>query len=430
MIINFSLQNFGSVKDKQTLTFEADKSKHLNDYYIVNTNGFRLLKLALIYGANASGKTTILNGLEFLRDLVLEPEEKKTDELEFNPFLFDEQTPNQTSILSINFLQNGIRYDYEVEFTEQAIVSEKLDNYNPKKANVFTRKTDLKHQFSEIKFGSKIKQDKTFKKTLESNTLWNNTVLGGYLKTNIDFIELNETVDWFSNYLKPLVYTKTKLEGFVTSIIENKEIQKKDVISILKKADFHISDILIQEEDEELPEGFFDFVEKLEISNDRVNKLKEEGKITSVSIDFEHTVNGKKYSLPIDLESQGTRRYYGFAGLLALLIKNNNIIPIDELESSLHPDLYIQFILSFLVNSQDSQILATTHNREILDNKDLFRNDAIWFTNKSENCSTQLYSLADFDTSVVRDTTNVLNAYKSGKLKGKPNLGDYYIDLD
>lgn len=431
MIINFSLQNFGSVKDKQTLTFEADKSEHLNDYYIINVGGFRLLKLALIYGANASGKTTILKGLEFLRDLVLEPEEKKTDTLEFRPFLFDKETPNQTSILSIDFLQNGIRYDYEVEFTEKAIVSENLDNYNPKKANVFKRKTDLKNQFTEIKFGSKIKKDKTFIKTLESNTLWNNTVLGGFLKTNIDFIELNETIDWFKTYLKPLVYTRTELEGYVTSKIDNNEILKKDVINILKKADFHISDIYIQEEDKELPEGFIEFIERqLKASNDRVKKLKEEGKITSVNIDFEHTVNGNKYNLPIDLESQGTRRYYGFAGLLALLIKDNHIIPIDELEASLHPDLYIQFLLSFLVNSENSQILATTHNREILDNKDVFRNDAIWFTNKSDNCSTELYSLADFDTSVIRDTTNVLNAYKSGKLKGKPNLGDYYIDLD
>ena len=431
MIINFSLQNFGSVKDKQTLTFEADKSEHLNDYYIINVGGFRLLKLALIYGANASGKTTILKGLEFLRDLVLEPEEKKTDTLEFRPFLFDKETPNQTSILSIDFLQNGIRYDYEVEFTEKAIVSENLDNYNPKKANVFKRKTDLKNQFTEIKFGSKIKKDKTFIKTLESNTLWNNTVLGGFLKTNMDFIELNETIDWFKTYLKPLVYTRTELEGYVTSKIDNNEILKKDVINILKKADFHISDIYIQEEDKELPEGFIEFIERqLKASNDRVKKLKEEGKITSVNIDFEHTVNGNKYNLPIDLESQGTRRYYGFAGLLALLIKDNHIIPIDELEASLHPDLYIQFLLSFLVNSKNSQILATTHNREILDNKDVFRNDAIWFTNKSDNCSTELYSLADFDTSVIRDTTNVLNAYKSGKLKGKPNLGDYYIDLD
>lgn len=431
MIINFSLQNFGSVKDKQTLTFEADKSEHLNDYYVIKKSGFRLLKLALIYGANASGKTTILNGLEFLRDLVLEPEEKKTDELKFKPFLFDEETPNQTSKLSIDFLQKGIRYDYEIEFTEQAIVSEKLDNYAPKKANIYKRTTDLKNQFSEIKFGSKITKDKTFKKTLESNTLWNNTVLGGFLKTNIDFEELNEVLDWFGNYLKPLVYTKTNLEGFITSIIEDKEILKKDVINILKKADFHISDILIQEEEKEVPSEWIEFVEKqLKISNDKVSKLKENRKITSVNIDFEHTVNGTKYSLPIDLESQGTRRYYGFAGLLALLIKHNHLIPIDELEASLHPDLYIQFILSFLVNSEHSQILATTHNREILDNKDIFRNDAIWFTNKLENCSTQLYSLADFDTSVIRDTTNVLNAYKSGKLKGKPNLGDYYIDLD
>lgn len=206
---------------------------------------------------------------------------------------------------------------------------------------------------------------------------------------------------------------------------------QKDVINILKRADFHISDIHIQEEDKELSDGFIEFIEKqFKASNDKVKKLKEEGKLTSINIDFEHTVNGNKYNLPIDLESQGTRRYYGFAGLLALLIKDNHTIPIDELEASLHPDLYIQFLLSFLVNSKNSQILATTHNREILDNKDVFRNDAIWFTNKSENCSTELYSLADFDTSVVRNTTNILNAYKSGKLKGKPNLGDYYIDLD
>jgi AAA15 family ATPase/GTPase len=431
MIINFSLENFGSVKNKQTLTFEADKYEHLEDYYIINSGSFRLLKLALIYGANASGKTTILNGLEFLRDIVLEPEEKKTNELDFQPFLFDQETINSTSKLSINFIQNDVRYNYEVEFTKKAIVSEKLDNYNPNKANIFNRKTDLKNQFTEIKFGSKINKDKVFKRTLESNTLWNNTVLGGFLKTNIDFTELNEAIDWFNNYLKPLVYTRTELEGFVTSIIEDKEITKKDVISILKKADFHISDILIKEEEKEIPLDFIDFFGKqLKLTDDKVSKLKEKRKVTSVNIDFEHTVNGIKYNLPIDLESQGTRRYYGFSGLLALLIKHNHIIPIDELEASLHPDLYIQFILSFLVNSTNSQIIATTHNREILDNKDIFRNDAIWFTNKSKDCSTELYSLADFDTSVIRDTTNVLNAYKSGKLKGTPNLGDYYIELD
>jgi len=430
MIVNFSVQNFGSIKDKQTLSFEADKSTHLEDAYIVNFGGQRILKLALIYGANASGKTTILKALDFLRDIVLEPERKKTNELTFNPFLFDPKTPKQNSIISVEFFHNDIKYFYEVEFFKKAIVTEELYFHNPNKANVFKRKTNLLNQFTEISFGSKISKDKVFEKTLEANTLWNNTVLGGYLKTNIDLKELQEVVDWFKNYLSPLVYTRTELERFVTSRIDNNEISKSDVVTILKKADFNISDIIIKEEEKHIPDDFIEFLKKqVKASSDKIKELEEKGKLTSVNIEFEHTVNKTKYTLPLEFESQGTRRYYGFAGLLALLIKNSTVFPIDELEASLHPDLYLHFILSFLLNSKSSQIIATTHNREILDNKDIFRNDAIWFTDKQESCSTELYSLTDFDSSIVRNTTNILNAYKSGKLSGTPNLGDTFIDL-
>jgi AAA15 family ATPase/GTPase len=430
MILNFSIQNFGSIKDRQTLTFEADKSDHLENSYVIHTNGLRILKIALIYGANASGKTTILKALEFLRDIVLEPKTKKTDELDFQPFLFDSETPNQNAVISIEFLANDTKYFYEVAFFKKAVVYEVLNFHNPKKANIYKRTTDIKNEFTEITFGSKIKIDKTIEKNLEANTLWNNTVLGGFLKTNIDIKELKEVVEWFKNYLYPLVDTKTQLEGFVTSKIDQGELTKFDVINILKKADFHISDILIQENEQVIPDGFIELVKKqLKAHDSEVKKLEEKGKITSVSIEFEHTVNQAKYTLPIELESQGTRRFYGFAGLLALLIKNSTSFPIDELESSLHPDLYTHFILSFLLNSNKSQIIATTYNREIFDNKDIFRNDAIWFTDKNENGSTELYSLADFDSSIVRNTTNIYNAYKSGKLKATPNLGDNFIDL-
>jgi|LSQX01.2.fsa_nt_gb AAA15 family ATPase/GTPase len=433
MIINFSVQNFGPIKDKQILSFEATNSTHLEDTYIVNLRGQRILKLALIYGANASGKTTILKALHFLRQIVLKPEDKKTTELGFNPFLFDPITPQQNSIISLEFFQNDIKYFYEVEFFKRAIVSEELYFYNPHKANLFKRKTNLKNQFTEITFGSKITTGKVFEKTLESNTLWNNTVLGGYLKTNIDFKELQEVIDWFEKYLNPLVYSRTQLEGFVTSQIEDKKISKSDVVSILKKADFNISDIVIQEEEKEIPDDFLEFLRrqaKAPSDKDKIKELEEKGKLTSVNLEFEHTVNNTKYTLPLELESQGTKRYYGFAGLLALLIKNPTAFPIDELEASLHPDLYLHFLLSFLLNSKNSQIIATTHNREILNNKDIFRNDAIWFTDKQESCSTELYSLADFDSSVVRNTTNVLNAYKSGKLSATPNLSDTFIDLE
>ncbi len=432
MIVNFSVENFGSIKDKQTLSFEATKSTHLEDFYIIEPiKGLRLLKLALIYGANASGKTTVLRALEFLRDLVLEPAEKKTASLQYEPFLFDAISPMQNSIISIDFIQDGIRYYYEVVFNKKAIIHEELNYYNPNKAKIFSRVTNLDNQFTEITFGSKIKKDKSSEKILEANTIWNTTVLGGFLKTNIDFKELREVSVWFANHLKPLIESETKLEVYVTSAINEADIDKKSVVEILKKADFNISDILINEEEEDIPHGLLEFLEKqVKTPGNKLEEIKNTGKVTTISIALEHTVGNMTYRIPFEFESQGTKRYYSFSGLLSMLIKDSIIFPIDELESSLHPDLFTHFILSFLVNSKYSQIIATTHNREILNNKDIFRNDVIWFTDKGKRCTTELYALSDFDSKTIRDTSNVYNAYKIGKLGGVPTLGDYYVDIN
>lgn len=431
MIIKFSLENFGPIKGRQELSFEPEKSNHLKEHYVVNNEGIDLLKIGLIYGANASGKTTILKALNFLRELVLEPVNKKTDILDFKPFLFDEQTPKNSSVITIEFIKNKIKYNYEVEFTKKAIVREELNFYNPKKASLFKRKTDLDNQFSEIKFGNKVKLDKTDRKVLESNTLWNNTVLGGYLKKNIEFPEIKEVIDWFSENLKNLVKTKSELFGYTTKLIDTSIISKDDVLFILRQADFHVSDILIREDEDEIPDGFLKFLkENSNVPKNDLEKLEVSGKVKSITLELEHTVNDKVFTLPFEDESEGTRRYFGLAGLLTLLIKQSTILPIDELESSLHPDLFKHFLLSFLQNSSSSQIIATTHNREILSDKDIFRDDAIWITEKSEDGSTELYSMGDFDSSVIRDSTNRLNAYKSGKLGGVPNLGDHYIEIN
>ncbi|NDV64056.1 ATP/GTP-binding protein [Bacteroides sp. 224] len=401
MIINFYVQNFGSIKDRQTLSFEADKSKHLEDYYVFQVNeNLRLLKMALIYGSNASGKTMILRALQFLKELVLLPLEKKTEPLDFEPFLFDENTPHENTILGIEFIQARVRYEYEVEFNQKTIIKEELYNYNPHKANVFKRTTDIEKQFSQITFGGKIKGNSIFKKTLEANTLWNNTVIGGFLKTNIESKELTDVKNWFDNYLSPLIFPETNLENAATTVAGELNSVKNTIIQILKKADFNISDVLIKKED------------------------------ADVELKFEHTIKGKQYLLPFEYESRGTKRYYMFALLLNALITLPVGIPIDEIDSSLHPDLFEHFLITFLLNSQQSQLIATTHNREILNNRDLFRNDAIWIVDRTEECSTELYSLVDFDTSVIRNTSNIYNAYKAGKFGGVPNLGDNYIEKE
>ena len=410
MIINFSIQNFGSIKDKQTLSFEADASQHLEDTYVVHTAGKRLLKLALIYGANASGKTTVLKALDFLRDLVVNPKEKKTDILDFSPHLFDAQTPQQPTELSIEFVHEEVCYQYEIAFTHQAIISEALYIDTFERVLIYSRTTDIEEQLTKISFGDKITIDKNAQKVLELNTLWNNTVLGGFLKTNINLEEFRRVADWFGNYLKSIIAPQTQLDSYVTSKIDDKKITKDEILEILKKADFNISDMIVRKKEE--------FVQKY---------LPRFFKVQEGRIIFQHKIDNVFYSLPMEKESEGTKRFYGFAGLLTLLIKTPTIFPIDELESSLHPDLYTHFLLSFLQNAQHSQLIATTHNRELLGDTDIFRNDVIWFTNKGEDCATQLYSLADFDTSAIK---NILNAYKIGKFSAVPRLFDTFIDLE
>jgi len=433
MIINFSVQNFHSIKDKVTLSFEAGTSDDLEDYYIIKPKeGLRILKLGLIYGANASGKTTILKALDFLREIVLNPFEKKTDIFNFNPFLFDNHKPHESTIFSLEFIQNGIKYLYEVELFKIFIISEKLIFFNPNKAIVYERVTDLEKQLSKITFGNKIKINKEHKAILEANSLWNNTVLGGFLKTNIESRELQEVINWFKDKFNKVVKPKTNLLGFVTDKIESNEIDKNHIIAFLKKADFKISDIVIKKEEMDLtPKDVLSFIDKIKVGEEGINRIQINSKIERTEIYFQHKFEEKiNYNLEYFEESAGTQRYYQFSGLLDLMIKGEIIVPIDELESSLHPDLLKHFLLTFLVNSKNSQLIATTHYRELLMEKDILRNDAIWFTEKKEDGSTDLFSLADFDSSVIRNTSSIYNAYKIGKLGAVPNLSDYYIDME
>lgn len=435
MIINFSVENFGSIKEKQTLSFLANKSDHLEDYYIIEPiKGLRLNKLALIYGANASGKTTVLKALDFLRKICAEPFDKKTEKFDFEPFLFDENTPKQNTKFELEFVQNGMRYLYDIELNKNCIVNEKLYNFNPNKALVFERTTDEEKELTSIKFGSKINKKKSLEDNLEIFTLWNNTVIGGFLKGNIDSFEIKEFISWIEERFSRIIYTTTNLQEFASMLIgDNKGYYEKIILQIIKKADFNISKIYINRKKIKAPESLIEQINSdLTLkSNVLAQEVLRTNEIFHVETNFIHSVKNNHFVLRLEQESEGTKRYYSFAAILTVLLSGKSNQLIDELESSLHPDLFNHFLLTYLVNGKkESQLIATTHNREILNNRDLFRDDAIWFTDKNEDSATELYSLADFDSSVVRDTSNVLNAYKSGKLGGVPNLGDYYIELE
>jgi AAA15 family ATPase/GTPase len=431
MIIEFSITNFGSIKEKQTLSFEATKDDTLAQYYTFEPiEGLRLLKLAMIFGPNASGKSTVLKAFEFLRNIIHLPAQNKSEELAFEPFGLDEVSKNESSYIELLFITGSIKFRYNLEFNKTCILNERLD-YSPRgrEANFFTRRTDISTQSVTIEYGSLINVDEKNKLKLEIATLWNNPVLGIFSKANIDFPELKMAYNWFGVYLLPMISPNSDLMTMTTKKILNSPKIKEEVTRLLKYADVQIENVEVVEKAKETYKQVYQ--EVMMVNEPEAAYLAYRHGHTDRELVFNHLGKdemGNRILIPfkIEQESQGTLRYYGLSGVLATLMTEPKMVSIDEFESSLHPDLAQNLILRFLVQSKAAQLLVTSHNIDFLGEQDVIRRDTIWFTQKDKNGATELYSAADFDTSVLRKTSSLLNVYETGKLGAKPNLGSIF----
>lgn len=439
MIVECSITNFGPIRDTQTLSMVAQKDKTLEDYYVVTAGGLRLLKMALLYGPNASGKTNILKALECLRNLALYPKRQKSEILEIYPFQFDVVSRQAPTVLRIAFVQNNIRYDYTVELTNRYILREQMVHYpRGRPAELFFRETDPRLQLSTLRTGSKANLAAKDLAILEGNTLWNNTVLGAFAKSNVNWPELLQVQKWFSDTLQQMIAPETDLMDFANGVLESDPIYKALMVSLMGKADVQIEDILVEKSEEDLADQEIVITfpkDSGALLKENIIKLPvKNAKLTERLLTFVHktkSVDGTDYKyerLPWNVESHGTQRYYSLTAILTLLIKTSRITTIDELESGLHPDLMKHFLLTFLFNSHKSQLIFSTHNLQLLDEQDILRRDAIWFTQKRVDGSTELYALSDFDSMVFRKGASVANAYQTGKLGATPNTGSIFIE--
>ncbi len=426
MILELKIRNFLSFKDEVTFSFEATSDDTLKEYYIAEPSpGVRILKMAMIYGANASGKSNLLNAFSFIRNFVQNIPKERDKSTRFIPFLFD-HTSNQSGSFELIFYVEGFKHRYLLEIDSESVLKEVLYYYpGTQPAVIFDRYFDESKQVSVVAFGPKIKISEQAKEAIQLKTLKNMSVLAAYSQVNLALPELSRPGNWLKNQMMPTIDPYTSLTKYSDRHIKSDGRIKKLALDFIKEADFNISDISFEEALENIPEDLLKMLENGPFPDDAKAKMLKEKGIPVEKTIFEHRVlsKGKEvfHKLPESLESQGTLRYYGLSAPFFNTVEKDAFLSIDEIGSALHPLLVMHFLREFLRKSKNAQLLFTTHNLSLLQEKEILRKDAIWFTEKGKDGATSIYSMADFN---FRKELSFYNAYKQGKFGAIPNLED------
>lgn len=396
MIQEIKIKNFLSFKDETTLSFIAGKDTFGEETQVVEVEpGVRLLRFVALYGANASGKSNFLKVFEFLWLFWSDPFLKIGDKIKnITPFLFDQSTPKQPSEFEIVFYFKAVKYRYTLQVTQNEVVSEELYYYkNERQTTVFKRY--LEGRLSKIEYGKEIKLSKIVKNELELKCLINMSLFSASLHLNIEIPILTETY-WF---LRSLFW---KIEAFDISFnVSDDDTLMKD---FLKDADFNIS----------------------KFKNIGVGKEQQ----TLVGHSVKNNSGEEVYYLPSGNESDGTKTV---VDVVQQLIDNcfetddngediHHCLSADELEKSLHPDLF-EKILHFFLNLENNQnqLVIATHYSGLLETVNhLIRKDSVRFVDKKENGSSEIYSLADFKG--LEKIDSIYKTYRKGCFGAVPNI--------
>ena len=424
MILELKFKNFLSFKDEVVFSFEATSDKYLEDYYVAEPEpGVRILKMAMIYGANASGKSNVLHAFDFVRSFVKRIPTQSEKSTEFIPFKFVDNQDLPGSFDMIFYIE-GTKYKYSLVLDEEKVHSEILHYYpGTQPAIIFERTLDIKNDTSILKFGSKIKLSDQAIEAIQLKTLKNMSVFAAFTQVNISLPQLNIPLNWFRKQFMPMIDPYSSLTNYSDSYIKKDERVKNQALDFINKADFNISAVSFKKQTTWLDDEVLKLIEAGSMPNE--HKLLNEKAIHIDKRLFEHKIiiknKVKYYSLPDELESKGTLRYYGLSAPFFNAISNDSFLSIDEIGTALHPLLVMHFLKEFLKKSNKAQLLFSTHNDSLLSEKDIIRKDAIWFTEKDKQGITSLYSLSDFN---IRKELSYYNAYKQGKFGAIPNLNE------
>ncbi len=428
MIQELKISNFLSFKEEVTFSFEATKDKTFEDYQTIEVApGVRLLRFAMIYGANASGKSNFLDSIQFLYDFWFEIKKDMTEETDVIPFKLDKVTPNEPTVFSLRFYVNETKYWYYLSLNEKEVLSEKLYLYSSVQPTLlFERKVE--NNLSIINFNPQaIKISSIAKEEINIKCLPNMSFFAARNQVNVSLPKVDAARDWMKQQMLPIISSKANMFEFAEGELQKDNQLKSYILEFIKEADFNITAINTKTEKHNIPQEFIDAILKSEkMSEDEKEQLRLDNTVTNFRTDFEHTVinerGTEKYLISEGLQSDGTRQITGLEAAIYKALQKNALLIVDEIESSLHPQL-VYFILKKFLEQKDNraQLLITTHYDPLLNEVDeLFRKDSVWFTEKNEAGATELYSLVEF--SGLNRISSLQKAYRQGRFGAIPKI--------
>ncbi|MBW8684318.1 AAA family ATPase [Chitinophaga rhizophila] len=413
MIIEFSVSNFKTFKEKATISLIAsnyDKDTRESENVTFNpTFGIRILTGAVIYGANASGKSTFINALAFMKAFVMRSsvDSQKGDEINIDPFRLDPASENTSSVFEIIFIYNDELYRYGFEISRKVVLAEWLYHRpKTKEIEIFYREGQrFEYHVRRFSKGHILTKEKLVRENallISVAAQFNDNTAGSVL-------------DWFQQ-LQIVSGLREDYHREFTVTQAADSLQKKKILALLSVADLSIQDITLEKAD---PDN---------VSSDLSKPAK-----TLLNILTSHRrydadgnyIDDVQLSLEKD-ESSGTLKLFALAGPILYALEHGYPLFIDELDSRLHPNLVsklIELYHSHTTNRLHAQLIFNTHDTNLLSSS-LFRRDQIWFTEKNRYGAAKLYSLSDIKSD-VRRKDNFEHNYIVGKYGAVPILNDF-----
>ena len=413
MLIRFSFKNFKSFKDETVLDMEATSLKE-HEYNVVKTDNINLLKVAAIYGANASGKTNVLQAFDYMKKRILVSDDSKKNSPIDEDNVYSFMINNEPISLEVEILaENNKIYKYGFDVLKDSIVSEWL---YIKKINKFYTIFERERNNVTMKSNNKI----SGLANIDERTLFLNI----YSKIDKDNEDFNNVYDWFvnTNYLD---LGNPRFEDFINTRISLKilsdEKYKKELLRFIKTFDSGI--------------------EGIKTTPDSIEEVQNNNRVVKVEL-IHRGENNELKVLPLELESNGTRKMFHLFDFFMDALRNGMVLFIDELDAKLHP-LLTRYIINLFHNSEtnigNGQLIYSTHDTVNL-NKETFRRDEIWFTEKNRDGVSEMYALSDYilddedgnnkSGKKVRNDATYNKDYLTGRYGAIPILEEFEISYE